>query len=170
MDMEIKTKKSRSPKFNAFDVVIIVILLLAVIVPILMTVLSERDVNSSGEKENIVYKIRIDNVEVDSASKITKKQDVINDGKIIGTVSSVSSPIPYRNYTQTEDGNLETVDDDGGLYYILVTIKATAVYNDVEGYTVEGERIVVGKSFGLRFLDFEANGVCVDLNGSSSGK
>lgn len=173
MDIEIKTKKPSSPKFNAFDVVIIAILLLAIIIPIVLTVRAERESNALGNKESIVYKIRIDNLTPESAAKIAKKQNVNegNTGKSLGTVYSVSSALPYRNYTQTEEGIVETLEDDSGLCYIVVTIKASAVYNDVEGYTVDGERIVVGKSFELRFPDFEATGVCVNLSGSSrSGK
>ena len=167
MDVEIKTKKPNSPKFNAFDVVIIVILLLAIIIPIVLAIQAERESLTSGVKESIVHKIRIDNVPSEFAGKIAKKQNVVcsESGKTIGTVHSVSSALSYNNYTKNEEGNVETVKDDGELKYIVVTIKATAVYNDVEGYTVDSERIAVGKTFELRFPDFEATGVCVSLSG-----
>ena len=165
MDMKTKTKKPSSPKFNVFDIVIISILLLAIIVPIVLVIRAENENNAVGKNEVLYYTVRIDNITAESVSKIAKRQTVLERGTEIGTVYSGLTPLYYRNYEKTEDGNLETVIDDSGLCYIEVTIKATAVYNDVEGYTINGKRIAVGRTLELRFPDFEATGVCVGLNG-----
>ena len=167
MNIEIKPQKPKSPKFNLFDVVIISVLVLAIIIPIILVIRSGQDNNASGTKEILEYKIRIDDVGTDSASKISKKQTVIDSvtGKTLGTVKSVdSSAHSYRNYTQTDDGDIEAVVDESGHYYIELTIRSNAVYNDVEGYTVQGERIAIGKVFNIRLPNFEATGICVDLN------
>ena len=165
MDIETKGKKRGSPKFNAFDVVIILVLLLAVIIPCVLAIRAERETNAPGTKESIVYKIRIDNIDTETIEKIAKKQNVtdVSTGKVIGTVYAVSGALPYKNYTEDEEGNVEVSIDESGHYYLILTIKASAVYNDVEGYTVQGERIAVGKVFDFRLPNFEATGVCTDL-------
>ena len=164
MDIETKEKKRVSAKFNAFDVVIILVLLLAIVIPIVLAVRAENDANASGTKESIVYKIRIDNIDTDTMGKIEKKQNVtdVATGKVIGYVYAISGALPYKNYTKDEEGNVESFADDDGAYLVL-TVKATAVYNDTEGFTVQGERIAVGKTFDFRLPNFEATGVCTDL-------
>lgn len=165
MDIETKGKKRGSPKFNAFDVVIILVLLLVVIIPIVLAIRAEQESNAPGTKEDIVYRIKIDDIDVETIGKIAKKQNVTDaaTGKVIGTVYAISGALPYKNYARDEEGKVEASIDENGSYLVL-TIKATAVYNDTEGYTVQGERIAVGKVIDLRLPNFEATGVCTALH------
>ena len=165
MDIEMMERKRKSPKFNAFDVVIILVLLLAVIIPIVLAVRADRANGVAGNAETVEYEIRIDNIDVDTISSIKENQNVTDakTGKVIGKVSKISEPRPYKNYRENEDGTVVISESTGS--YIILTISTSAVYNDVEGYTVQGERIAVGKTFDIRLPNFEATGVCVDLNG-----
>ena len=167
MDIEMTEKKRKSPKFNAFDGVIILVLLLAVIIPVVLAIRAERETDVNGSSKNIVYTIRVDNIDTETLGEIQKGQMVTDSatGKVIGKLDSVSEPLKYQNYKKNEEtGTIEISEDKSGQCYVVLTISASAVYNDVEGYTVQGERIAIGKAFDIRLPDFEAAGVCTDLH------
>lgn len=162
MDIETKDKKRSSPRFNAFDLVIILVLLFAIVTPIFFAVRND----SSGERKNIVYTLRLDNVSAESIKKITKGQDVVDvkTGKVIGSVRGIDDSVLYKVYERSEDGKIVSADNKNKDSYVVLTVMASAVYNNVEGYTVQQERITVGKEFTVRLPSVETTAICTDLH------
>ena len=51
---------------------------------------------------------------------------------------------------------------------LVVTVTATAIYTDGEGYSVGGERIAVGHKYNVSFPGFSGSAYCIELTTASN--
>ena len=169
----VKTTRAKSTRkngrFNFIDAILI-LLILAVITALVMYFLPGiRSYFTNEDYENVVYVIEIKSVESEFVSKI-QINDVVYDATRsykIGTVKNVEvgdcSELVYNEGT-----GLAEMKQHPELKNITVTVVCDAVYTNGEGYSVNGQRIAVGRKYDLRFPEFSGSGYCVDMTVSKA--
>lgn len=92
MNTELKIRKNNSSRFNAFDFIIILILLSVIVISTILIIRTEQDGRANGSKEYVVYyKVRLDDVNESIGKQILNNQYVFGNGKNIGTVYKISA-------------------------------------------------------------------------------
>ncbi len=161
-----KTKK-RNGRFNFIDFLLIVIILAVIAVALIYLVpgLTERMV-SSGETE-ITYVLEFRGVDADFIANIQNGDGVYSASKNfkIGTVKSVATD-SYTSLVYDPATNSGVLTEHPTLKTLIVTVKATAVYDIGEGYSVNGERIAVGREYYVRTPNFTGTAYCVEVETS----
>ncbi|MBE6576640.1 MAG: DUF4330 family protein [Ruminococcaceae bacterium] len=163
-----KTQKSekKKGKFNFIDflLILILVMLIASIVYVLMP--SNWIKGMFADKSvNIEYSIEIIGVDKAYIENI-KDNDVVLDGVSkanIGTVKAVTDITQYTELKYNEETNQGVLSPVEGKYNIIVTITATADYNEGQGYTVNGTRIAVGEKINARFPNYVCDGYCISV-------
>ncbi len=152
--------KNRKLRFNAIDVLIL--LLIAAVVYVLMNVF----VNNSDSAQ-IQYVVEISNLDERFAQSV-KAGDSVQDAiekKSIGTVVGVQTE-PYKQSNFSFDENKEVISEVEDKISMKITIEAEAVDTET-AYTVNGYQILVGKQFSLMLPEMYGVGFCIDLNDSN---
>lgn len=170
-------KKKRSGRFNFIDFLLIIIAILIILTVIyVFAPFSWIKKLTSDQTRNIQYTVEISGVDEAFIDKI-KENDVVVDSvskNNMGTVVAVDSnnkytELQYIVVENTESGSstIEGVlSEYPGKYNLIITIYATADYNEGEGYYMNGSRIAVGEKMYLRFPDYVGEGYCIGLTNS----
>lgn len=157
--------KNRKLRFNAIDVLIL--LLIAAVIYVVLNVFvlnSDGSQNSSVNYKTIQYVVEVGNLDERFAQSVKAGQSVQDaiEKKVIGTVVGVQSE-PYKKNNFSYDENKEVVSDVEGKITMKITIEAEAV--DTEStYLVNNCQILVGKQFSLILPEMYAVGYCIDLS------
>lgn len=161
--------KNRKLRFNAIDVLIL--LLIAAAVYVLINVfLKNSDSAQNTDSVNyktIQYVVEIANLDERFAQSV-KAGDSVQDAiekKNIGTVVGVQSE-PYKQSNFSYEENKEVISEVEDKISMKITIEAEAVDTET-AYTVNGYQILVGKQFSLMLPEMYAVGYCIDLNDSN---
>ena len=167
-NISIKHKKDRKGKFNFIDFLLIVIAL-AIIATTVYVFVPKAWFGKivADESQDILYTVEIIGVDQKFAGNIKENHNVIDNisKSSIGTVMAVSVDsyselkYVYDSATGTEgSGKLVTYDDKHNL---VVTISASALYNEGEGYYIGSCRMAVGEKLSLRFPDYSCEAYCI---------
>lgn len=162
-----KKVKKRSGRFNFIDFLLIMIILAVIAVALIYLVpgLSER-IGSSGETE-ITYVLEFRGIDADFIANIQNGDGVYSASKNfnIGTVKSVATD-SYTSLVYDSEEDCGVLVEHPSLKTLIVTVKATAVYDIGDGYTVNGERIAVGREYYVRTPDFTGTAYCIEVETS----
>ena len=158
-----KTKRGR---FNIIDLLLIVLalLIIATLVYVLLPSSAIRKL-TADKKTNITYTIEITGIDEKYIDKI-KEGDVVIDSvskNTLGKVVSIDNPTPYKELRYNEGDAIGVLSPVEGKYNVIVTISATAEYQQGKGYTVNGTRIAVGEKIYARFPDYTCEGYSIHV-------
>lgn len=158
-----ETKKSKF-RFNIVDFILILFVLSAVVALILYFLpgVTSR-LSHSGEVE-ITYVLEFRGVDDAFISNIQNgdKAYSAEQNFAMGNVKSVATgPYSTLEYDSASGGAI--MKDHPKLKTLIVTITASALYTDGEGYSINGERIAVGEKYNVRFPNFVGSAYCTQL-------
>ena len=164
----IKTTKTKSAKkfgrFNAIDALLILIILAAITISVMYFIPEIASDFTSGNDVKITYVIEFRGVDSDFVTKIKSNDIVYEAGKNYkyGIVKAVEND-NYNTLIYNDTSGVAELKPHPELRNIIVTVECDATYIEGRGYTINGERIAVGKQYNLRFPTFAGSGYCVDV-------
>ena len=173
--------RSGEKKHRASFLVVDIFLLIGVIGVIFLLLLAFTPLDLNGkdtEPRQIVYTIEFFGVEKDMEHAFREGDPVIDmqTGATLGVITQVSSRV-YETYTDIPSDDLDPEFDKYVVQtqrneewrVITLTVQATAEYESGVGYTVEAQRIAVGREYQLRFPSYTHRGVCISLRTTEEG-
>lgn len=150
-------------KFNVVDGILVAIAL--VIVATMVIYLVPGLLNVAAEDTEITFTLEFKGIDSEFITNI-KNGDTVHDSSkhyILGSVKSVENyahtVLVYNEETKT--ANMKEVD---GLKDIIVTVTVKAIYTEGQGYSVNGERIAVGRAYNISFPDFSGSAYCIEVS------
>ncbi len=162
-------QRVKGGKFNVIDFLLIVVVLL-IIGALIYVFLPSSAIKSitADKKVDIDYAIEIIGVDEEFITNI-KQNDTVLDSvskNALGTVTAVDYSIQYTELKYNEENtenNVGVLSPVMGKYNIIITISATADYEEGSGYSVNGTRIAVGEKIYLRFPNYLGEGYCISV-------
>ena len=155
-------------KFNAVDffVILIVVLAVAALVMYFLPGITERFA-SDGEAE-ITYVLEFRGVDSSFIANIQGGDKVYDAGQNfnMGVVKSVETE-PYRTLEYDNVLGEAVMKDHPEMKTLIITVTASAIYTENEGYSINGERIAVGGKYNVRFPNFTGAAYCTHVKLSS---
>ena len=155
-------------RFNIVDffVVLFVVLVLVASVAYFVPEITER-FGTNSEVE-ITYVLEFRGVDDDFIANIQSGDNAYEGSQnfSMGTVKSVAT----EAFTSLEYDNTlgeAILKDHPAKKTLVITITATAIYTEGEGYTINGERIAVGAKYDIRFPNFAGSAYCTQVKLSS---
>lgn len=159
-------QKVKGGKFNIIDFLLIVVVLL-IIGTLIYVFLPSSAIRSitADKKVNIDYAIEILGVDEEFIDNIHENDTVLDSvsKNSLGTVTAVDYSIQYTELKYSEENEAGVLSPVMGKYNVIVTVSATAEYEDGVGYTVNGTRIAVGEKINARFPDYVCEGYCISI-------
>ena len=166
-----RAKKYAGGRFNLVDLCLIILILaaIALILVYLIPGLSSRF--QHFDERGIMYTLEFNGVDAAFSANIKSGDAVFNAAKNyrIGTVKSVESA-SFRVISYNEQTGMAEMKEHPELKTIIITVSADAVYNEGIGYSVNGDRIAVGHTYNVRFLNFSGEATCSALSVVSDSK
>jgi hypothetical protein len=162
-----KTKK-RNGRFNFIDFFLIMIILAVISVALIYLVPGLTERISSASETEITYVLEFKGVDVDFIANIQNGDGVYSASESfkIGTVKSVATD-SYTTLVYDQTTNAGVLVEHPSLKTLIVTVKASAVYDIGVGYSVNGERIAVGREFYVRTPGFTGTAYCIEVETSN---
>ena len=155
--------EKRKLKFNAVDVLLILLAAAAVFVVLYIFVLSEKH-SVAPERKRIEYVVEITNVDSSFKNTVEVGQPVKDSVKLanIGTVTGVQDNKEYKKLVFSTEDNKEKAASVEDRINISVTIEADAFVSE-QAFTVNDVEIRVGQQYGLILPSFYGVGYCIKL-------
>lgn len=173
--------RSAEKKHRASFLLVDLLLLLGVVSVIFLLVLAFTPLDLFGkdaEPREILYTVEFYGVDKDMESAFHEGDTVtdVETGVVMGVVTQVSSRV-YETYTDTPsaeivpefDKHVVQKERNEAWRVVTVTISVTADYQSGIGYSVENNRIAVGREYRLRFPAYTNSGACVSLSRAEQG-
>lgn len=163
-EMSANKKKKGGKRFNIIDLLLILIAvaLVATLVIYLLPGITDR-ISANGETK-ITYVLEFRGVDDSFIANVQNGDRVYNANQNfnMGVVKSVATD-SYSSlvYDQTSGGAV--MKDHPNLKTLIVTVNASAIYTDGEGYSINGERIAVGCKYDIRFPNFTGSAYCTQI-------
>jgi hypothetical protein len=168
-------------KHRASFLLVDLLLLIGVVAVILLLVLAFTPLDLFGndaEERQILYTVEFYGVDKEMEYAF-REGDTVTDlqtGAVMGVVTQVSSRV-HEVYTDTPtdeivpefDKYVVQKEKNEAWRVITVTIQVTAEYQAGVGYTVDANRIAVGREYQLRFPTYTRSGACVALTATGEG-
>ena len=159
-------QKVKGGKFNIIDFLLIAIVLLIIgtLIYVFLPSSAMRSI-TADKKVDIDYAIEIIGVDEEFIDNI-KQDDVVLDSiskNQLGTVTAVDYSIQYTELKYSEEEEVGVLSPVLGKYNVIVTVSATAEYEEGIGYSVNGTRIAVGEKISARFPDYVCEGYCISI-------
>ena len=163
-----RSNGSKDGKFNVVDFFLLLMILAVIAAVVIYVVPGISEKLTPGKESEIVYSIEFIGVDSAFLANINVGDPVYDAGNnyVMGEVKSV------ENYAHTvlvynEESGAGEMKEQGDLKNVIVTVSATSVYTDAEGYSIGGERIAVGLSYDVRFPQFSGQGYCIEVAASA---
>jgi len=151
-------------RFNAIDVLILLIITAVVFVLLYVFVFTDDSTEQPDVVyQNIQYVVEVNNLDEQYEEMITKGQSVQDavERRSIGVVSGVQT-VPYEKITFDKNNGEEKVSSVEGKISMKITIDAQAVETDRD-FSVDGCVIKVGKQYSLMLPEMYAVGYCIEI-------
>lgn len=168
--------RSGEKKHRASFLLVDLFLLLGVVAVVFMLVLAFTPLDIFGgdtEPRQILYTLEFYAVDKDMEHAFREGDTVtdVKSGAAMGVITQVSSRV-YETYTETPTDEIVPEFDKYVVQkerneewrVVTVTIRVTADYRSGVGYTVDENRIAVGREYELRFPSYTNSGACVSVN------
>ena len=178
----VAASRSTEKKHRISFLLVDTFLLLGVIAVIFLLVLAFAPLSFFGkntEPRQIVYTVEFYGVDKEMEFAF-REGDTVTDmqtGAVMGVVTQVSSRV-YEVYTDTPSDEIVPEFDkyvvqkkrNEAWRVVTVSIQVTADYQEGVGYTVDTQRIAIGREYQLCFPSYTSNGACVSLTALDEGK
>lgn len=161
-------QRARKGLFLAVDILLLVAIIAAIFFLVVLLTPMNPFRREAGTACELQYTIELANVESD-VIELLHEGDVVIDaatGREIGEIQLKDK----REYTYYSDvavsnGDAYVVEKEhaSDRYTVTLTIRASAVYEEGVGYTVDHCRVAVGREYELHFPSYAGRGVCVTL-------
>ena len=160
------TRGNKVGRFNFIDFLLIVITLLIVAAMVYVFLPGSVISKLTADKTvKIDYAIEIIGVDRDFIDNI-KENDIVLDSvskSNLGTVTAIDYNIQYTELKYNESENVGVLSPVKDKYNVIVVISAIGVYEEGQGYTVNGTRIAVGEKINARFPDYVCEAYCISI-------
>ncbi len=162
-----KKPVKKKGRFNAVDFLLILIALAVVAAAVIYLVPGLVGRLSSNTTE-VTYTVEFRGVDPDFITNIQAGDKIYdaNQNFMIGTVRSVATD-SYSVLAYDPVTGEGVMKEHPTLKTLIITVNASAVYTEGEGYYVNGERIAVGRKYDLRLPHFTGSAYCVEVETSS---
>lgn len=159
---------SKYGKFNVVDFFLLLIILAVIAAAVIYVVPGISEKLTPGTESEIEFSIEFKGVDSAFLANINVGDTVYDSGKnyVLGEVKTVEN-YAYTILVYNEESGVGEMREQADLKNVIVTVKATAVYTDAEGYSIGGERIAVGCSYSVRFPQFSGEGYCIEVSASA---
>ena len=160
--MQEKTANKSGGKFNAVDLFIILVAT-GLIGVFLITVFAT---GGNTDTVTVEYTVRFENVSEALADNIRIGDSVYESSSrtLIGIVTAVDNSSHYTVYEYDNEKRAVVPIEYPDKYNLKVMVSADAVFEEDEGYSVDGIRIAVGAGLNLRFANYVGNAYCVEIS------
>ena len=159
-------KRSKKGRFNLIDFLLIVIIL-ALIAGIVYVFIPSSLVSrvTADETYEIQYTLELTGVDEAYIDNILENDIVIDSvsKSNLGTVAAVDYSIQYTELAYNENESVGVLTPVAGKYNVIVTVNATAQYEQGKGYSVNGTRIAVGEKINARFPNYVCECYCISI-------
>ena len=159
-------KKVRKGRFNLIDFLLIIIVL-AIIGGLVYVFLPASVIGrvTADAKYDIQYTLELTGVDEAYINNIAENDTVIDSvsKSNIGTVAAVDYSIQHTDLAYNESAGIGVLTPVAGKYNVIVTINATAHYEQGKGYSVNGTRIAVGEKINARFPNYVCECYCISI-------
>lgn len=159
-------KKSKKGRFNFIDFLLIIIALLLVAGIVHVFIPKTLIGRVTADKTyDIQYTLELTGIDEAYVNKIAENDTVIDSvsKSNIGTVAAVDYSIQYTELAYNELEAVGVLTPVAGKYNVIVTINATAQYEQGKGYSVNGTRIAVGEKINARFPNYVCECYCISI-------
>ena len=159
-----RSQKKRS--FNIIDFLIIVLALLVVGALVYVFLPTSWVKNLTADRtETIHYSIEILGVDEEFLECIKENDKVLDSvtKNDLGTVTAVDYGIQYTQLEYSNEAQAGVLSPVAGKYNVIVTISATAEFEQGEGYSVNGKRIAAGEKIAARFPSYTCEAYCISV-------
>ena len=153
---------------NLFDVVIVLLIVVAVVLAINGTQLAQLfGLGEQVQSCTVEYMIMFSDVDQDLALEISEGAAVYGNetGEIMGEVVATPEVQSHRDLSYAD--GVAQMKEKPGAVDIIVTVRASAEYTEGEGYTVGESKLRVGDRLSLRFPGYTGVGDCINLERAS---
>ena len=171
----LESSRNADKKHRAPYLLMDLLLLLVVVSAIFLLVLAFTPLDLFGgdtESREIVYTVEFYGVDKDMEYAF-REGDTVTDahsGAVLGVITQVNSRV-HEAYTDIPTDEIVPEFDkyvvqkqrNDEWRVITVSIRVTADYRAGTGYTVQSERIAVGREYQLNFPSYTDSGACVSL-------
>lgn len=155
----------RKLRFNAVDMLILLVIAAAVLVLLYVFVFSDRGTQTAAETNytTIQYVIEVQNLDASYEEAVKKGQPVEEavERKQIGTIVGVQA-VPFEKITFDYENGRETTAQVDGKITLKISIEAQAIETD-RAFTVDGYEIRVGQTYSLILPNLYGYGYCTEL-------
>jgi len=174
--------RSTEKKHRASFLVVDLFLLIGVIAVIFLLVLAFTPLDlfvDDAEPKQIVYTVEISGVDKDLENAFREGDAVVDaqTGTQMGVITQVTSRVyeayidkPTQEIDPTFEKHVVQKERNEEWRVITINVSVTAEYRSGIGYTVDTNRIAVGREYSLRFPSYVSNGECVALHEDSAGE
>ena len=159
-------QQKKKLKFNFIDFLLI-LLILAIIATVIYVFAPFSWIEQRNGTIDLQYTIEIQAVDEVFIENI-QENDIVIDSvskNVIGSVVAVDYNTQYSvlQYDESSrEGILSVIPDK---YNLIITISTDkAVFNDGEGYSINGCRIAVGEKINAKFPNYIAEGYCIGID------
>ena len=167
-DGSMKVNVKGRVRFNIVDffVILFVLLVAAALVAYFLPEVTDRF--SSNSEVEITYVLEFRGVDdmfianIKGGDKVYDASQSFNMGKVKTVATESYTTLEYDN-TLGE----AVMKDHPNLKTLVITVSASAIYTEGEGYSINGERIAVGGQYNIRFPNFTGTAYCTQIKLSS---
>ena len=167
-DGAMKVNAKGRIRFNVIDffAVLIVILILAALAVYFLPGITGRF--SSGGEAEITYVLEFRGIDDIFIANVQVGDNVYDASRSfnIGSVKSVET-VSYKTLEYDNSVGEAIMKDHSNQKTLIITVTASAIYTNGEGYSINGERIAVGGKYDVRFPNFTGSAYCTDIIVSS---
>lgn len=166
MDTKIKNRNTdpkKSGRFNAVDLLLILLILVVFTVLLLLFDPFSWMGNDNTEEVTIRYTVEIKNVSNELKNNIKQGDRAISSSTDYDMGSVVSVEVTDSYTWEYNEGDFMEKKPVGGKSDLLVVISVKAIYEPDVGYMVDGKHIAVGSQFGFCFPNYVGSGYCIDV-------
>ena len=162
--------KKLNRRFNFVDVLLILFVIAIIFVAV--NVVSPMSLISKIRGENtyaVEYTVELVGVDIDFVDRIKEGDSVIDavSKNSIGSVKTVDYNTRYTELDYNKEKAEAVLVEYDDKVNVLITVSASATYNEGKGYAVNERRIAVGEKLSLRFPNFAGEGYCVGFSAAS---
>ena len=161
----MKTRNKATQKTHKFNIVDIVVLVLALVILVAAFLWIDPFGWITPEKEDkgvsVLFILELNDVEKSVGEKI-KLEDEVVFYDTIGKVVQMSKA-PALIWSIPANGDQMVLYRHPNKDTIFVTLEIECIYKEGEGYFINDKQILVGQSMNFRFPTFEATGECVSI-------
>ena len=160
-----KVGGGKKGRFNIVDFILLLILAAIVAAIVLYFIPGAFNRITATDETDITFVLEFRGVDEDFVANIKNGDSVYDSSRNyqLGSVKSVES-YAYNKLVYNEETGVAEMKNVPGLTNLVVTVTTQAIYNYGDGYSVNGERIAVGRAYDISLPKFNGSAYCIELS------